>query len=153
MQKKDQLYRIAWSYLQNEFDVNDALQETVVKAFRGIVDLKNPEYFYTWYIRILINVCKDILRNKSNVIRFEPIIDAEDADSFGDMEKVMDLRTGMSKLSQEHNEVLFMRYMEDMSIKDIAKVLNLPEGTVKSRIHYGIDKLRLYMKERKVNKK
>lgn len=64
----------------------------------------------------------------------------------------IDLAKGMVQLSQEYREIIYMRYMEDLSVKDIAKILEIPEGTVKSRIHYGIDKLREYVGERKVIK-
>ena len=150
LQRKDQLYRIAWSYFQNEHDVCDVLQETIVKAFHDVVVLRQPEYFYTWYIRILINTCKQYIHRKSKVVSLDEAKTI--AVSTNSNDDGIDLAKGMVQLSQEYREIIYMRYMEDLSVKDIAKILEIPEGTVKSRIHYGIDKLREYVGERKVIK-
>lgn len=148
--RKDQLYRIAWSYFRNEHDSYDVLQETIIKAFHDIVDLRQPEYFYTWYIRILINTCKQLLLRKSKVIDLQEII-PPDAVS-GSSDDSIDLKRAMEQLPQEYKEVIYMRYMEDLTVKDIAAILDLPEGTVKSRIHYGVLKLRDLMGEKGVKK-
>ena len=150
MQRKDQLYRIAWSYFQNEHDVCDVLQETIVKAFHDIVALKQPEYFYTWYIRILINSCKQNINRKSKVVNLDGAKTI--AVSSNGNDDSIDLAKGMAQLSQEYREIIYMRYMEDLPVKDIAKILEIPEGTVKSRIHYGIGRLREYVGERQVIK-
>jgi len=147
--RKDYLYRIAWSYLQSEHDVYDALQETIIKAFYDIVNLKKPEYFYTWYTRVLINTCKQILQQGKKLVNIEDIRESICTRENSDESK-MDIERGLLKLSGEHREVIFMHYMEDLPIKDIALILDLPEGTVKSRIYYGISKLRGFVCERKV---
>jgi RNA polymerase sigma-70 factor (ECF subfamily) len=138
--RKDQLYRIAWSYFQNEYDAYDVLQETIAKAFHDIVNLRQPEYFYTWYIRILINTCKQLLLRKAKVIDLQEVIPFDTVSSSSD--DSIDLKRAMAQLPQEYKEIIFMRYMEDLPIKDIAVILDIPEGTVKSRIHYGVLKLR-----------
>ena len=56
------MYRIAISMLENEEDAADAIQETVLKCWQKVGQLKNEEYFQTWLTRILINQCKDILK-------------------------------------------------------------------------------------------
>lgn len=151
IQRKDYLYRIAWSYLHSEHEVQDVLQETIVKAFHDVADLRNPEYFYTWYTRILINLCKQSLNHRKKVINIEEIRGKVESAAYN-YEDSIDIESSMKKLSQEHREVIFMRYMEDLTVKDIAEILNLPEGTVKSRIYYGICNLRKYIGERVVNR-
>ena len=61
---KQSMYKIAWSYLHNDEDAADAIQETILKCYEKIEKLKNESYFTTWLTRILINNCKDILQKK-----------------------------------------------------------------------------------------
>ena len=56
------MYKVAWAYLKNDEDVADAIQETIITCYENIDRLKEPKYFKTWLIRILINKCNDILR-------------------------------------------------------------------------------------------
>ena len=58
------LYKIAWSYLKNDQDVADAIQDTILACYEKIGTLRNPRFFRTWMIRILINKCKDFYRNR-----------------------------------------------------------------------------------------
>ena len=72
------LYRVARSYLDSEEDIADAVQETILKAWKGIAGLKQPEYFKTWLIRILINESIRIRRQKSPECLVNPKRDSED---------------------------------------------------------------------------
>ena len=65
------MYRVAISMLHNEEDAADAIQETVLKCWQKIGQLKSEEYFGTWLTRILINQCKDILKERKKVVPLE----------------------------------------------------------------------------------
>lgn len=65
---QDVLYRIAYSYLRNEPDTLDAIQEVTIRCLTRIHTLKEPTYFKTWLIRILLNVCADLNRKKTENI-------------------------------------------------------------------------------------
>lgn len=143
---KDRLYRTAFMYMKNEDDALDCVHDSIVKAIQSIDSLREPQYFNTWITRITINTCKDNLRKSKNTIsqdtaEFEGILAHND----GDIEENIDLHRALDNLKDDEKELIAMRYMEDMSIKDIAKTVHSPMGTVSSKISRTIKKLRAYM--------
>lgn len=136
---KNQLYRIAKGILGAEYDIEDALQETTLKAWLQISNLKKEEYFKSWLIRILINECYGVLRRRKKVIPLEEIKHLESYD-INSGEKV-DLWDALSLLSDEFRAVIVLFYYEDLSYRDIAGILNISEGTVKSRLFRAKTKL------------
>lgn len=128
---EDMMYRIAKSMVKSDEDCADAIQETILKAYTSIGSLKEPKFFKTWLIRILINVCNQILRTKKNVISLvgwkEP---ATHTDSYDEIE----IHEVVNSLNEETRMLVILYYFEDMSVKQIAQTLDIPEGTVKSRL-------------------
>ncbi len=126
---KDRLYRTAFMYMKNEDDALDCVHDSIVKAIQSIDSLREPQYFNTWITRITINTCKDNLRKSKNTIsqdtvEFEGILAHND----GDIEENIDLHRALDNLKDDEKELIAMRYMEDMSIKDIAKTVHSPMG-------------------------
>ena len=78
-QVRDQAYRVAYCYLHNEYDSMDAVCDGVEKAFRNLKKLKEPKYFRTWFIRIVINECKLQLRAKEKVTEMADSIYTDEA--------------------------------------------------------------------------
>lgn len=136
---KNQLYRIAKGILYSEPDIEDALQEITLKAWLQIGNLKRDEYFKTWLIRILINECYNILRKRKKVITLEEIKFSE-CNDFNSNEKI-DLWNALNSLSDELRTVVVLFYYEDLPYKDIAAILKISEGTVKSRLSRAKTKL------------
>lgn len=68
---KQSLYKTAWIYLRDEQDIADALQNTILSCYENIQRLREPKYFKTWLMRILINECKDILRQKNHAAELD----------------------------------------------------------------------------------
>lgn len=130
----DFFYRVSKRILQNEYDVEDAVQNMIIKAYENIGNLRNEEYFKTWITRILINECNK--RNK--IIPVSEIFALETSD-----EKIseIDLKEAIKTLNLEFRVVIELFYFEDLSINDISKILNIPKGTVKSRLSRGKEKL------------
>nr|WP_280923809.1 sigma-70 family RNA polymerase sigma factor [Clostridium folliculivorans] len=128
---KNQLYRIAKGIVHFEADIEDVLQEVTLKAWLQIKKLKKDEYFKTWLIRILINECNTILRKRKSVITLEEVSFTE-SEEFNINEK-LDLWNALNSLSYELRTVVVLFYYEDLPYKDIAAILRISEGTVKSR--------------------
>lgn len=143
-QHKVSMYRIALSMLGNKQDVEDAIQNAIISAYRGISQLKKAEYFKTWLIRILINECTVILRNNKRIIPFEDI--KPDTTAPDDFSKI-ELTNAVNSLDQDLRVVTTLFYFEDVPQKDIAKLLNIPEGTVRSRLSRARIKLFEILKE------
>jgi RNA polymerase sigma-70 factor (ECF subfamily) len=141
---KASMYRIAVSILSRPQDVEDAFQNTIIKAYEGIIYLKKNEYFKTWLIRILINECNAILRSNHRVI---PIEEVEDNSKVQNEFSKLELTSAVNSLSEDLKIVTTLFYFEDIPQKDIAKILDIPEGTVRSRLSRARNKLYEMLKE------
>jgi RNA polymerase sigma-70 factor, ECF subfamily len=135
---KESLYRIALSFLGHEQDVEDAISETILKAFRSIGSLRTPDYFKTWLVRILINECRDALRRRKSqpdgcMIEL-PVHDKE-------LDRV-DLLAVVMQLPDELRAVAVLFYYEDMTGEEIAGLLGLNKVTVRTRLSRARGSLR-----------
>lgn len=126
------LYNTARSIVKKEEDVADALQETILKAYKSISTLREPAYFKTWIFRILINECNTILsrRNRSVTVADFPAAAAPS----GEYEQV-ELREAVDRLEPQQRIVIVLHYFQDLPLKQIADMLDLSEGAVKTRLY------------------
>jgi RNA polymerase sigma-70 factor, ECF subfamily len=147
---KENLYKIALVYLKNEQDALDAVSDTVYKAYMNIKKIKNPSFFKTWIIKILINSAIDRLAESKNIIYID---DYQKINSFNilesefDIDASFDLFTAIDKLDIKFKNIVVLKYFEDMTIAEISTLLGLPEGTVKVRLHRALKKIRVELSE------
>ena len=141
LESEKTLYRISMSMLKNEADCEDAVQTAILTAFEKLSSLKKEEYFRTWLVRILINVCNKQLGRRGKVLYLEdneytsePSVESHD--------KNVELKIALENLPQKFRQVIVLFYIEGFSVTDIKKILNIPEGTVKSRLSKGRSLLR-----------
>lgn len=138
LENKLGMYRLAFSILRNEADAEDAVSETVLKAYEKLDNLRNTNKFKSWIMKILVNQAKTMLRGKNRI------------DLMADMEQLemsFDNQTGelwsvVSELDEEFRNVVILFYYEDMTTREIAKTLQIAEGTVKSRLSRAREKLK-----------
>ncbi|WP_422661221.1 RNA polymerase sigma factor [Paenibacillus sp. EC2-1] len=126
------LYVIARSILNNDDDCADAMQEAIAKAFSNIHTLREPAYFKTWLIRILINECNNMIRKKKR--DYPTPYDMRTTSYIGDYEQI-ELFEVINGLDEQLQIIVTLFYIEDLSIKEISKVLDVSIGTVKSRLY------------------
>lgn len=145
--EQDALYRFAFIYVRNETDAIDIYQQTVCKALTSIHTLKEPAYFSSWLTRILINVAIAFLnkRNKTVLIEQTDLEKIEDPNQ-PKVEEQMDLLQVLGELDDKYKTVLLLRYYQDYQVKQIAEMLNCPEGTVKTNIRRGLKVLKNALK-------
>jgi RNA polymerase sigma-70 factor, ECF subfamily len=145
--EKEKLYKMAYVYMHNEDDALEVFHETIYKAFESLSKLKNDEYFSTWMMRILINSAIDLLRKKKKVVPInkEVLENISETSSFNSDIQI-DLLKAMEEIEEKYKTVLLLRYYQDYSVKQIASMLKCPEGTVKTNIRRGLDKLKEKMK-------
>lgn len=145
---KEKMYKAGIVYLKNEDDVLDCLHEAIIKAITSLDNLKEPQYFNTWMIRIFVNTCKDHIKKNSKVVLLD-INDYENdlviENNISDVKE--DINAALSKLSDKERELIVMRYLEDKSLNDISLKTSVPLGTIKSRLNRTLLKLRNHMKE------
>ena len=129
------LYSISWSMLSSNDDCADAVQEALTKAWQSRDSLKNSKAFRPWLTRIMVNTCNDMLRKRSRQ-RWVPLTDdvavlqPPEVDDF-------DLDETLGRLSPEHRAVVVLHYLEGYKIREIAGMLDIPAGTVKSRLMFA----------------
>lgn len=141
-QHRERLYRMAFYYVRNDADAEDVVHEAIYKALVSLPRLKQPSYFVTWLTRIVINCALVVLqRRKRTVLDGDQAVAQLPADASAADERI-DLLDAIRGLELKQRQVILYKYFQDMTIEDIAVLLNLPVGTVKSILHKGLKALR-----------
>jgi RNA polymerase sigma factor (sigma-70 family) len=131
MRMEGTLYRVARSILKTENECFDAVQEAVLNAYHSVQALREPRYFQTWMIRILINVCYRIIREKSKVV---PLLDPQREETSSRFEQQVELKVALESLEEDLRLPLELHYFEGFTVREIAEILQVAEGTIKSRL-------------------
>lgn len=136
-------YRIAYSYVRNETDAQDIVQESAYKAILHSKKLRQTEYVKTWLGRIVINESLTFLRK----YRKEEVSFAEQewasAEEEAHTEETMDLKEAMEKLLPQERSLLVLRFFEDKKLDEIAELSGESLSTIKSRLYRTLKKLKL----------
>ena len=136
-------YSIAYGYLRNETDALEAVQEASCRAWLKRKKLKDERAFTPWLIRITINCCMDELRRRKRMFPSEELRE-EAAQEMKSSERI-DLERAMDRMKPKYRHVIMLKYYQDMTTVEIAKVLNKPEGTIKTWLREGLKQLRKYL--------
>lgn len=133
------MYKVARGILDNDEDAADAMQDTILTCFEKIHTLKNPEYFKTWMIRILINNCNEMLRHKGRVF---PTVEMEEGifeePGYVDCE----WKEILASLDEKYQVVMLLYYSKSFSVKEIAALLEISQNTVLTRLSRARKQLR-----------
>lgn len=157
------IYNLAYRMTGSHEDANDLAQESFIRAFRSIGSYRGDAKFSTWLYRIATNVCLDELRRrkKQRLESLDEPVQTEDgeiekdiADWSHDPEESYEkkeiqkiVQKGIAKLPEDQKAVIILRDMQERSYDEIAYILNLSLGTVKSRINRGRKALKSYLKK------
>ena len=133
------LYKVAIAMTKNEDDALDCIQEAILQAYISIKDLRQDEYFKTWLIKILINKCNALLKKNKKILNLD--VSITENDKVEQSEK-LELKDSINNLDSDSKIIVILYYYEDMSIKDISESLNIPQGTIKSRLSRARSKLK-----------
>lgn len=132
-------FRLAYSYVHNEADAGDIVQNGAYRAILHSDSLRQEEYASTWVYRIMMN---EIFR----FLKKEPILSYEEMDiepGREDEYENIDLQRALDAMSYKDKAVIELKYFEDMKFNEIAEVLGENVSTVKSRLYRGLQKLKL----------
>ena len=136
--RQSKFYKIGWAYLKNHYDVEDVFHNTIIKVHDKIGQLRKEQYFETWVTSIFINECRSIYRKKNKDALENPPEMIEEKT----LESQLEVMDNLDQLENIHREVIILKYLQGFSQKEISHILNLPIGTVKSRLHRGLRMLR-----------
>ena len=146
-----QVYAVCFHMMGSREDAQDCAQETMLRAYKAFGSFRRDASFSTWITRIAINVCTDALRKRRPVssldaMREETNFDLPDTGPTAyarleQKERLRLLREGLMELPEDMRQIIVLRDMRGMSYDEIAEVLDLPLGTVKSRVNRAREKL------------
>lgn len=141
------LYNIAQIKINNIEDINDVIQETMLKAFKSLKSLNEPKYFKTWITKILINECnKFYIKKFKHIALLDKIIKNKDDNELdlviNEIEYKMDYNTIMKKLNSKEKTVIILYFYNRFSKKEIADILNISINTVKTRLRRAEEKIK-----------
>ncbi|MBE0620570.1 MAG: RNA polymerase sigma factor RpoE [Burkholderiales bacterium] len=144
------LGRLLSRFIRDAAEVEDVTQEAFIKAYRALPSFRGDSAFYTWLYRIGINTAKNYLAATGRRAPTSTNYDSEEAEAFDDGDQLRDLNTpenllmskqiartvnqSMDRLPEELRAAIMLREIEGMSYEDIAKIMDCPIGTVRSRI-------------------
>ena len=144
VENQARFYRLAYSYLKDREEALDAVQTAVCRALEKKDSLHEPEALRTWFYRILVNTCTDLLRQRKRVTFVPP--DALDCGSYEDPLPADDtLSRRVDALPPEIQTIVKLRFYEELSLKEISAVTGWNLSTVKTRLYTGLKKLRVSM--------
>lgn len=141
--ESEKLYRTAFLYVRNQEDALDVVQDAVCKAFTSIHKLKNPTYFSTWLIKILIHTAYDHLKKQKRlVLTGDAFLENIHGASGPNSEDQIDLINAISHMNRDYQTVIVLFYYHDHPIQTIAEMMGKPEGTVKTYLHRAKSELK-----------
>ncbi len=145
---QDRLWRLAWRLTDDEQAAWDVLQEAWIVISRQIRRLADPAAFPAWAYRITSNKSRDWIRRRQRVRRADEAYAQQwrEADT-GCQRSFADLREALADLSGPDRAILSLRYEDDFSTDQIAEILAIPPGTVKSRLHHARQRLRRHLED------
>lgn len=165
---QNKAYAISVKIVQNHDDALDCVQDSFIKAFRSLSSFNFQSSFNTWLYRIVTNTSLDLLRKnkkyQSNIPIEKPLSGDDDDDYFiqiedrkADVENiavsnqtVIAVREAIDKLSEDLKKVIILFDIEQFSLIEVSKILNIPVGTVKSRLFRAREKLAILLKDKEL---
>lgn len=148
----DRLYKEAYLRCKHEEDAKEIVQETIYKAYRNVKNLKEPKYFKTWLSKILINISNDYIRKNGMIdLQHDEKDYIKKVHKDDQLEIKIDLYNAMDELEDKYKDVIILRYIEDLKVEDISKILEKPVNTIKTHIRKAIKDMKNLLKEDYIN--
>lgn len=138
----EKYYRMAYSYVFQEQDAMDIVQESAYRAILKSGLLRQPEYVDTWIGRIVIRESlRFIEKNRGRFSSMESVPEQGAEDRTEDI----DLRRALDRLDEKDRAIVVLRYFEEEKLENIGRMMDLNVNTVKSRLYRAVEKLKMYM--------
>ncbi|NGP45932.1 sigma-70 family RNA polymerase sigma factor [Bacillaceae bacterium SIJ1] len=144
-QYKEDMYRLAFSYVKNQADALDVVQSSIEKALKSVQRLQQIEAMKSWLLTIVVRTSLDILRKQTKVT----VLEEEAFTSYGREDRYpdLDLIEAIDALPIKYRSIIILRFFEDFKIHEIAHMLEENENTVKSRLYKALKLLRVSLSE------
>lgn len=149
-------HSIAYQFVGNSQDAKDLSQDVFIKIYQSISSFKEGYKFFSWFYRILLNHCINFKKRKYilddiDELKGHNILKSSDETFLDDEINLMELKetvhNAISKLPLRQRKVVILCEIEGFSQNDVSKILNISEGTVRSRLFYAKKRLKKYLKD------
>ena len=137
------LYRMCYMQLRTAADRDDAVQEAIFRAWEKHGTLRKEEFFNSWLIRILLNVCHDIQKRQKRVTPVETV--PEEMPTSGD--RSAELREALFELDEKLRVPVVLHYIDGYSVREVSKIMDISENAVKLRMLRGRKQLKEILME------
>lgn len=146
-ERKEDFYRLAFSYVKNQEDALDIVQDSIHKALIHIESIKDVHSIKSWFYKIVVRTSIDFLRKKKKLV----FVDNQMMDYMNhgkeEVYKDIDLHNALDELPVQYKTVIILRFFEDLKIEEIADIVDENINTVKTRLYRGLKLLRMTISE------
>ncbi len=142
IENQDKFYRLAYSYVRNQEDALDIVQNAVCKALEKRETLRNKTALRTWFYKILVNESLIVLNDKKRLTLSESGELPESVSEEADFSRYDDLYDQISLLDPDTQSIIRLKYFEELSLEEISVILGKNISTVKSKLYRGLTKLK-----------
>lgn len=144
VQAVDRLYSAAVLILGDRSMAEDAVQEALLRAWRGLPKLRDAERWEAWLHRVLVNACMDVAkRTRTSALELEPWFSVNEDDPFEtEIDARDEVSQALARVNPHQRAVLVLRYFLGLSVPEVAEILHVPLGTAKSRLHNALGAMR-----------
>jgi RNA polymerase sigma-70 factor (ECF subfamily) len=146
------VYRTAFALMHDEMESEDIVQEVFIKLYRSLRQLSEIRAFHSWLTRIITNQCLDHLKKKTAIPVEDSAFDLLSSNESDNCDERLILEEAMKQLNNDQRTVLMLRVWQGYDYQEIAEILGIPLGTVKSRIYLARAQLRTLLRDKKFMK-
>lgn len=162
IENQDKFYRLAYSYVRNQEDALDIVQNAIIKALENYSTLKNRNALRTWFYRILVNESITYIRRHGKEVQYgetgqlveEVQVKAYQAGNgtafFGEGMEAEGLYREMNGLPLDLQNIIKLHYFEELKLTEVAEVLEMNVNSVKAKLYRGLKKMKIHMEENSI---
>ena len=139
----NRLLRSAYCMSKNQEEAEDLVQETFLLAFQSADKFRGQSKIYTWLYGIMLNCHRARRRKRKIHVDLDSVAEPASPEMvIRDSTRIEVIKDVVNHLNQDHAQIIKLRYYENRTVEDIARILDISKGTVKSRLHYAREKIR-----------
>lgn len=144
---KNQLYILAYSYVKNEQDALDVVQDSIQKGWMALGTLEDQHQIKSWLYKIVVRTAIDFLRKMKRIQVTDEDTIIYLCEEQHDDYRNLDLENALETLPLSLKEIIILRFFEDLKLEDVAAIVNIPLSTVKSRLYKALKLLKIEMED------
>ncbi|WP_274310340.1 RNA polymerase sigma factor [Solibacillus daqui] len=144
---KNQLYILAYSYVKNEQDALDVVQDSIQKGWTALGTLENQHQIKSWLYKIVVRTAIDFLRKMKRIQVTEDDTLINLSEQQHDAYRNLDLESALENLPFSLKQIIILRFFEDLKLEDVANIVDIPLSTAKSRLYKALKLLKIDMED------